>query len=544
MNSSLDSINDIREDYVEGLEKGIGMPPKRTSTSEAPAMTQAAIKKTKAPVARQCSYKEFMSCQPINFKGTEGAVGLIRWFERTESVFSRSNCTEDCKVKFATGTLTEEALSWWNSFAQPIGIEDAYKITWVTKHTPVQVSSDHKRKFDDKRTFNNNRYNNHQPQQNKRQETFRSYAVTPTENNGYTGNRFIIVRNCNLLPRDIALIKFNTCTRWPSDKILQKQTASHGSNLLLVIVTCHACGEKGHYASIQCERHNTHAQEKSLLHVWSIAMTFALRNHNKIGFIDGSHEKDNTNHALANQWDMCNSVVFTWILNSLSSDLYAGAIYAKSASELWNDLKDNYDKVNGSVVFNLHKSINFLNQSGASLADYYNNLNSLWKQFDAMFLMGLDDNYLAIRSNILTREPLPLVKAAFAIVSGEESHRNITFVGATKPTATAFAAKTFDKKKLVGYPVGYVKRNFNPKSVSSNNTSTSIHSNNASSNTASNSHVSLFNEQLARLMNLLNDNGVSTANANMAGLTVGHPCNTPNLGRSGIRVRGVLLQDQ
>ncbi|GJX86968.1 hypothetical protein Tco_0337742 [Tanacetum coccineum] len=37
----------------------------------------------------------------------------------------------DYKVKFATGTLTEEALSWWNSFAQPIGIEEAYKITWV-----------------------------------------------------------------------------------------------------------------------------------------------------------------------------------------------------------------------------------------------------------------------------------------------------------------------------------------------------------------------------------------------------------------------------
>ncbi|GJX93036.1 hypothetical protein Tco_0347622 [Tanacetum coccineum] len=90
------------------------MPLKRTSTFEAPAMTQAAIKKLaadsvsaaleaqaanmentdnttrprEAPVARKCSYKEFMSCQPINFKGTEGAVGLIRWFERTESVFS------------------------------------------------------------------------------------------------------------------------------------------------------------------------------------------------------------------------------------------------------------------------------------------------------------------------------------------------------------------------------------------------------------------------------------------------------------------------
>ncbi|GJV31606.1 hypothetical protein Tco_1392006 [Tanacetum coccineum] len=113
------------------------------STSEAPAMTQAAIKKLvadsvfatlevqaanmanidnttrprEAPVARQCSYKEFMRCQPINFKCTEGVVGLILWFERTESVFSHSNCTEDCKVKFTTSTLIEEALSWWNYFA-------------------------------------------------------------------------------------------------------------------------------------------------------------------------------------------------------------------------------------------------------------------------------------------------------------------------------------------------------------------------------------------------------------------------------------------
>nr|GEZ63081.1 reverse transcriptase domain-containing protein [Tanacetum cinerariifolium] len=141
------------------------MPPKRNSTSaastsDAPAMNQAAIRQLvidsvaaalevqaanmanaddtnrnpeprEALVARKCSYKEFISCQPFNFKGSEGAVGLIRWFERTESVFSRSNCTEDCKVKFATGTLTEEALSWWNSFAQPIGIEAAYKLPWV-----------------------------------------------------------------------------------------------------------------------------------------------------------------------------------------------------------------------------------------------------------------------------------------------------------------------------------------------------------------------------------------------------------------------------
>ena len=58
------------------------------------------------PVAKRGNYKEFISCQPFYFNGTKGAVGLIRWFEQTESVFSHSNCIEDCKVKIATGTLT------------------------------------------------------------------------------------------------------------------------------------------------------------------------------------------------------------------------------------------------------------------------------------------------------------------------------------------------------------------------------------------------------------------------------------------------------
>ncbi|GJU66781.1 hypothetical protein Tco_1253040 [Tanacetum coccineum] len=81
------------------------------------------------PVTKMGNYKEFVSCQPFYFNGTKGAVGLIRWFEQTKSVFSRSNCAEENKVTFATGTLTDDALSWWNSYAQLIGIDQANEIT-------------------------------------------------------------------------------------------------------------------------------------------------------------------------------------------------------------------------------------------------------------------------------------------------------------------------------------------------------------------------------------------------------------------------------
>ncbi|GJS91204.1 reverse transcriptase domain-containing protein [Tanacetum coccineum] len=51
-------------------------------------------------------------------------------FERTESVFSRSKCAEEDRVTFATGTLTDDALSWWNAYTQLNGIEQANRITW------------------------------------------------------------------------------------------------------------------------------------------------------------------------------------------------------------------------------------------------------------------------------------------------------------------------------------------------------------------------------------------------------------------------------
>ncbi|GJT08121.1 reverse transcriptase domain-containing protein [Tanacetum coccineum] len=86
---------------------------------------------TGTPVGKRGNYKEFVSCQHFYFNGTEGAVNLIRWFERTESVFSHSHYAEENKVTYATGTLTDNALSWWNSYTQPIRIDQANQITWT-----------------------------------------------------------------------------------------------------------------------------------------------------------------------------------------------------------------------------------------------------------------------------------------------------------------------------------------------------------------------------------------------------------------------------
>nr|GFA21048.1 hypothetical protein [Tanacetum cinerariifolium] len=77
------------------------------------------------PVVRECTYHDSVKCQPLNFKGTEGVVRLTRWFGKMETVFYISNCPERYQVKYATCTLLNSALSWWNAHKRIIGADVA-----------------------------------------------------------------------------------------------------------------------------------------------------------------------------------------------------------------------------------------------------------------------------------------------------------------------------------------------------------------------------------------------------------------------------------
>ncbi|GJS77532.1 putative reverse transcriptase domain-containing protein [Tanacetum coccineum] len=81
--------------------------------------------------ARECSYSEFLKCKPLDFKGTKGVVGLTRWFEKMESVFSISNCPATSQVKFATCTLQDDALTWWNAHVKTTTTEAAHAMPWA-----------------------------------------------------------------------------------------------------------------------------------------------------------------------------------------------------------------------------------------------------------------------------------------------------------------------------------------------------------------------------------------------------------------------------
>ncbi|GJU31788.1 putative reverse transcriptase domain-containing protein [Tanacetum coccineum] len=108
-------------------------------------------------------------------------------------------------------------------------------------------------------------YNNDQPQQNKRKETFRAYAATTIENNGYTRNR-PLCKKCTLHHTGPCTVKCNICNKvCHLTKNCRNKGPATGSNLLPVTVTCHACGEKGHYVN-QCRKTtNNNAQGRAYM---------------------------------------------------------------------------------------------------------------------------------------------------------------------------------------------------------------------------------------------------------------------------------------
>ncbi|XP_019229937.1 PREDICTED: uncharacterized protein LOC109210912 [Nicotiana attenuata] len=185
-------------------------------------------------------------------------------------------------------------------------------------------------------------------------------------------------------------------------------------------------------------------------------MKIGLTGKSKLGFVDGRCTKDKFDRSLHELWEKCNAIVLSWIMNAVSKELLSGIVYKSSAHKVWTDLKDKYDKVDGSRIFFLHKEIATLSQGISSVSTYFSRLTDLWEEYDALmpcpgcdcpesksysehfeyqkllqFLMGLNETYAQARSQILMMSPIPSVNKAYFMAVSEESQRKMG-----KPTQT------------------------------------------------------------------------------------------------------------
>lgn len=126
------------------------------------------------------------------------------------------------------------------------------------------------------------------------------------------------------------------------------------------------------------------------------------------------------------------------------------SISQSSASAVWIDLKEKFDKIDGFRIFQLHKQIATMTQGTNSTVAYFSKLRLLWDEFDALvpspcdcprsrdyvkfmkrqkllqIFMGLNESYEQARSQILMMIPLPTVNKTYSMLIERESRRSMT----------------------------------------------------------------------------------------------------------------------
>ncbi|XP_070015759.1 uncharacterized protein [Nicotiana sylvestris] len=110
----------------------------------------------------------------------------------------------------------------------------------------------------------------------------------------------------------------------------------------------------------------------------------------------------------------------------VSCNLLEGMVYADSAQDVWEDLKERFNKVDGSRSFSLYQEIVRLTQGTASVATYFTKLKELWVELEALGPLPeckCDKSREFARSQILLMIPLSSVNQAYAMIVSDEAQK-------------------------------------------------------------------------------------------------------------------------
>lgn len=186
-------------------------------------------------------------------------------------------------------------------------------------------------------------------------------------------------------------------------------------------------------------------------HPWSQSMVMALEMKNKLGFVDGTLPKPAVGDPLLRSWTRCNTTVKAWILHALDPQIAESVLWMPSALDIWNDLKRRYCHADVFRIADLQEEVYSTRQGDLSITAYFTKLRSLWEELDNLrpipkctcavpctcqllptirnyrtndfvirFLKGLNEQYTAVRSQIMLMNPLPDMSGAFSLLIQQE----------------------------------------------------------------------------------------------------------------------------
>ena len=114
---------------------------------------------------------------------------------------------------------------------------------------------------------------------------------------------------------------------------------------------------------------------------WARAMCMALDAKSKLGFVDGSITASMAITPLEKiAWSKNNSMISSWILNSVSPHISGSVIYRNTAMEVWNSLKNRFLQPIGPQISQLQKQISAIMQGDATVITFFTDLQTSWDQ--------------------------------------------------------------------------------------------------------------------------------------------------------------------
>ncbi|GJR59471.1 hypothetical protein Tco_1501633 [Tanacetum coccineum] len=208
--------------------------------------------------ARECNYSDFLKCQPLNFKGTEGVVGLTQWFEKIESVKgtdveSYSQCFQELALmcdrmfpeesdeieKYVGGLPDVIHVSVMES--KPKIMHDA--IEFATELMDQKIRTLAERQAENKRKLDNN--NQAQQQPPKKQGVAIAYTAGSGERKEFAGT-LPLCNKCKFHHNGQCTVKCANCKRVGH---LTRDCRSPAATNNQRNLTCYECGNQGHYRS-------------------------------------------------------------------------------------------------------------------------------------------------------------------------------------------------------------------------------------------------------------------------------------------------------
>ncbi|KAG7599611.1 Integrase catalytic core [Arabidopsis suecica] len=212
---------------------------------------------------------------------------------------------------------------------------------------------------------------------------------------------------------------------------------------------------------------------------WKIAMFVALDAKNKIAFVDGTLPRPPEFDPSFRVWSRCNSMVKSWILNSVTKQIYKSILRFNDAAEIWKDLITRFHITNLPRSYHLTQQIWGLQQGYMSLSEYYTSLKTLWDDLDGAscadtcqnckccvataskadhakivkFLAGLNESYATIRSQIIMKKTIPDLAEIYNLLDQDHSQRSmVTVTNASAFQVAASSNEQFAVNVTRSYP--------------------------------------------------------------------------------------------